>query len=86
MSLVRENSKAKLRRITVKVQANKSTYSMYVFDSKMALPIDFIGVHSTSAAIPAFHPSPIEDKSADVKYGSTVGKYSDESIFLPEIL
>ncbi len=33
---------------------------MYFFDSNSFVPIEFVGVHNTSAATPAFHARPTD--------------------------
>ena len=82
INLVTVNSNKRLNIMTELVHANKSIYSIYVFDSKIDFPIELLGVHNTSAAIPAFHPRPIEESNAEKKYGITDGIYNDRIIFL----
>ena len=68
-----ENSIIRLRITTVSVQANSSSVSRYGFDSNSCFPIDIEGSASTSAAIPAFHASPRDERHAEMKYGKIDG-------------
>lgn len=72
--LIRNFSITKLRKITVIVHAKREGVSIYFLDSKILVPIEYFGVHKTSAATPAFHAMPIEVVKDDINAEKIDGK------------
>jgi len=72
-SRVKTFSSMKLNRMTTAVHAKTSAVSRYIFALYSAVPMEFLGTPSTSAAIPAFHARPMPLLHAAIKYGITDG-------------